>query len=446
MTNRAEKSYGSFFIVLLIVLAAVLFYWAASLAPANTYEADIMEAASRMVETGHWGLPRNAGGELLYHTPILPYWLAAAGHLLLPNSPLGYRLFQILLALTAFGGYFSVIRKAINARTAFYSSCILASALFFSWQLQLATPDSLYALSICTAIFSFYRFLKSNEQSYLWFLYVALAIGILSKGLLALLLPLLIMAIHLMFRIKMNETTLAKIRFGRGMGLMLLLVLPWYLYAAFSTGGDWIVQFWDSYHIGTYFGGNHEAESPFYLPIAYVLVGLLPGAVFLFRALPYGWKYRVRQDVLLLSLLSILVILLVFAFSANFYPHYILPALPFGALLIGYRLSEAAGRSLPKMNVSLGIILLGILALAFPAYLYYSVSGNIESGFQYSLFMSMLLLPLAGTLSCFLLWFNRKTDEGIMILSLSYLLFNALLMYYVIKQVAASLWLMELLF
>lgn len=434
MINRPENIYRYLFIALLAALAVLLFLWASFMPASSNYEAELMEAASVMVAKGAWGIPQLENGQTLYHTPILPFWLAAAGHVLLPDSYLGYRLFQLLLALLAFRGYFFVLRQYLDARTAYYSGCVLISALFFCWQLNLGTPDSLYALSICTAVFAFFLYLKTNEARYFWWLYGSIAIGILSKGLLPLVILLLIISIHLMFRIKMNSSTFKKIRFGKGMGLVLLLVLPWYVYAGIKTDGAWLSLFWQEYHINRYFAESGSAGGAFYLPFAYVLLGLLPFGVFLFRALPYGWRYRVRKDLLLLSLLSMLIILIFFAFSNTFYPHYILSALPFGAVLIAYRLSQAAGRSLLKMNVSLGIVLLCILAVGVPVYLYYMLSPVPESPVQDVLFVLLLLLPPLATISCLFFWTKKRIDAGISVLSFSYLLFNGILMYFVVHH------------
>lgn len=430
MINRPDTLYRYLFLALLAAMALLLIAWAAFMPATSGYEADIMEAASVMVNDGGWGLPRLESGQTVYHTPILPYWLAAAGHLLIPGSFLGYRLLQLVLALLALWGYFTGIKNYLDARTAFYSCCILISSLFFCWQLFLSTPDSLAALSIAAAVFAFYFYLKSNNPRYFWLLYGSIAVGILSKGLLPLLIVLLIMVVHLMFRIKMNSASFEKIRFYRGMGLVLLLVLPWYGYAGFISGGSWLIHFLQDFHLHRYFGESGEVEGAFYLPFAFIILGLLPFGVFLFRALPYGWRYRVRKDLLLLSLLSLIIILLFFGFSNTFYPHYILFALPFGALLIGYRLGQAAGRPLMKMNVSLGIVLLGILAVVVPLYLYAALSTMPEGSLQNVLFGILLALPPLGTISCLLLWSRKETDIGIMVLSLGYLFFNALLVYF----------------
>lgn len=431
MINRPDTFYRSLFIALLAAMAVMLVAWAGFIPAASSYEAEIMEAASVMVNKGGWGLPRLASGQAVYHSPILPYWLAAVGHSLIPGSYLGYRLLQLLLALLAVWGYFTGIKAYLDARTAFYSSCILISSLFFCWQLFLSTPDSLAALSIGTSVFAFYFYLKSGNHRYFWYLYGSIAVGILCKGLLPLVIVLLIIVIHLMFRIKMSSATLGKIRFNRGMGLVLLLVLPWYLYAGIMSGGGWLAHFLQDFHVTRYFGVAGEAEGAFYFPFAYILSGLLPFGVFLFRALPYGWRYRVRKDLLLLSLLSLMIILLFFGFSNTFYPHYILIALPFGALLIGYRLSQAADRPLLKMNVNLGIVLLGILAIAVPLYLYAQLSALPEDSLQFVLFGLLLALPPLATISCLLLWIRKQTDIGMMVLSMGYLFFNALLVYFI---------------
>lgn len=446
MINRPENIFRYLFIALMTALAVLLLFWASFMPAASSYEKEIMEAAAVMVSDGDWGIPRLQNGAILYHTPILPYWLAAAGHVLWPDSYLGYRIMQLLLGLLAFGGYFKVIREYLDARTAYYSSCVLVSALFFCWQLNLSTPDSLYALSIGVPVFAFYFYLKTTKEQYFWWLYGGIAVGILSKGLLPLIILLLIVVIHLMFRIKMNSSTFTKLCFGRGMGLVALLVLPWYIYVGITTGGSWLFTFWQNYHVDLYFGDAGQAEGAFYHPFGAVLLGLMPFGVFLFRALPFGWRYRVRKDLLLLSLLSMLIILIFFGFSNTFYPHYILSALPFGAILIGYRLSQAAGRSLFKMNVSLGIVLLGILAIALPAYLYHVMAALPASPLQYGLLILLLLLPPLATITCLVLWIKKQTDVGISVLSFGYLLFNAILMYFVVQHEVLTILPQKLLF
>lgn len=429
MLNRPENIFTYLFAALLFLLAAIVLYWGYRF-PAFGYESHFFEASSFSIQEGGYLLPRLPNGKLLYHTPILPYWISSLGHLLIGNSSLGFRILPIILVLGGLWGFFSVARKYLDARAAFYSCCVLAASLPFCWQMMLATPDSLSALSVCSALLAFYLYLKTRKEKYFWLLYGSLAVGILSKGLLPLLLSLSSMVVYLMFKIKMDVHTLRKIRVGKGFIFVLLLSAPWFIYAGLQTGGTWLQVFFQNYPIGRYFGGPEAGEAPFYQPFLYVILLILPFGVFLPAAFSYSWKYKVKKDLLFLSALSLLVTLFFFAFSDTFYPHYLLPALPFAALLIGYRFSSLAGRSLIKLTGIPGIALLVLLSFGLPVSIFMllqETSGSL-SGVELGLFYVLLgILPLA-TLCCLYLWQRKKTDAGLCLLTLAYLLFNLLLM------------------
>lgn len=430
MLNRPENIFTYLFASLLFLLAAVLLYWGFRF-PAFGYETHIFEASWYSIQEGGHSLPRLPNGEQLYHTPILPYWISSLGGLLVGNSSLGFRLLHIALAIAGVWGFFRVARQYLDARAAFYSCCVLAASLPFGWQMMLATPDSLAALSVSSALLTFYLYLKTRKEKYFWLLYGSLAAGILSKGLLPLVLSLFSMVVYLMFKIKMDVHTLRKIRAGKGSLMVLLLSAPWFIYAGFQTGGTWLQVFFHDYHIGRFFGETETAEAPFYQAFLYSILLILPFGVFLPGGFSYSWKYKVKKDLLFLSALSLMVILFFFAFSDTFYPHYLLPALPFAALLVGYRFSSLAGRSLIKLTGVPGIALLVILSFGLPVYLFMLLQGKSGSfsGLDLSLFYILLgILPLA-TLSCLYLWHRKKTDAGVCLLTLSYLLFNLLLMW-----------------
>ena len=428
MFKRPENLYTYLFTALLVLLAALLIYWGLSI-PAVGYEAHFYEAASLFLQEGNIFLPRLSNGELLYHTPLFPYWLSSLGHWLLPNTPLGFRLMHILFALLAFWGFFTTAREYLDARAAFYSCCVLLSSLPFCWQLILATPDSLLAISICMVLFSFYRFLKTRKKSYLGWLYGALTAGILFKGLAGLFLPVLMMMVYLMFKIKMDGRTLERLQAGKGFLLVLLLTTPWFVYIGIQTGGTWLQEFFLGYHIERFFGKSDEAEAAFYLPFLYSILLLLPFGVFLPASFSYAWKLKVKKDLLMLACLSLLLALLFFAISDTFYPHYLLPALPFAALLIGFRFSSMAGRPLLKMKSSVGLALLVLLSFGLPVFLYLTIGGSLTAEGDFPLLQYYALLGIlpVGTLVSLFLWHRKKTDAGFCLLSFAFLLFNVLL-------------------
>lgn len=447
MTNRPEYVYPYMFAGLIILQALLLFYWAATMPVASAYEGDIIFVAEEMLKSGNWLWPKTVENRLVYHTPVLPYMLAAAGHALVPFNLAGFRLFGILLYLPALWGFFSVIRIYLNARTAFYSSCIIACCLPFIWQMQLATPDGLLAILAAGAILGFYLLLKTNKQKYFWLLYLSLAAGMLIKGLPALVLPLLIMMVYLMFKVKMNGTAIKKLSPGKGVLLVAAIVLPWYAYAGFKSGGSWLTIFWDEFHRQQYFHENLQAEGAFYLPFLYIILMLLPFGVYFPRSFSYSWKYRFKKDFLLLSGLFVMIVLFFYAFSGTFYPHYLLPALPFAAVAIAYRFDAVSGRSLVKMSMDAEHALLALLAFLIPGACLYLLSEGSGAGFEFQLLNILLAAVLpAGTLITLWLWVKKRTDEGMAALVFSYILFFFLLLSAAQNNPDLHEWLQKILF
>lgn len=447
MINRTENVYSYMFTGLLVLQAIILLFWAVTMPVASVYEGELIFAAENMVRTGKWLWPETARNKVVYHTPVLPYWFSAAGHLLIPAGLSGFRIFHLLLYLSGLSGFLWLVKNYLNARTAFYTGCILTACLPFLWQMQLSTPDGPAAIFAVGALSGFYLRLKTNKKRYLWVLYGSLAAGMLSKGLLILVIPLLIMMVYLMFKIKMNETALNKLKAGKGVLLTLLIVLPWYAFAGFKDGGRWLSIFLNKFHWQQYVHGNTEAEGAFYLPYLFVLLMLLPLGVYFPRSFSYSWKYRVKKDFLLLAGLSILIILLFFAFSDTFYPHYLLPALPFCAVAIAYRFDAVSGRPLIKMGMTAEHFILALFALLIPAGCWYLLWMKSEGGPELNLYPIILvsILPL-GTCITFFMWHKKQTEQGLMVLTFSSLLFFALLLYIASANPALWGWLSKVLY
>lgn len=442
MLNRPDSSLSYLFYGLLSLQAIVLLFWAAGKPVFSGYEQDLFEGAVIMLEENQWWLPHSLRGRPLWHTPALPYWLAAAGKLLFPFSQLGFRLFNILLAVGSFLGFYKIVARYLDKRTAFYSAAVLFSSLLFSWRLQLATPDSLAMITTAAAVLGFYMYLKTNKERFLLLLYGSLTLSLWINGLIPFLLAIIVMVLYLMFKVKMNASSLHHLKAGPGTLLSLALGLPWFIWAAWVKGADGLLLLTNSY----FMGGKAVMEGTFYFPFVFILLSILPFGIFLPKALKNSWKNRRKKDFLRLSVLFLISSLLFFSFPGKFYPHYLLPAMPFAAILIGFLFSQQAGKTIWKMNLRLEIILLLLLAFLLPAGLIYLTQWGFGlQGFELAKFVVLLSVLPIGTLTCLLLWSMKRTDEGFTTLVAAYLIFNTLLMLQAQNNVQLHEWLKVLL-
>ena len=428
MTNRPEKNFTYWFGSLLLLQAIVLVYLSFFSADFKTFGWTVTESDNLQEISLASGENSNAGLEENQHyNQPLPYWISVAGNSLFPDSRFGYRLFHILLYLSGLAGFFLLVKKYLDARTAFYSCCILVASLFFSWHMQLSNPQGLFTIFLISALSGFFLHLKSYQKSFFWLIYISIALAILSAGIKGLIFPVLILFIFLMFRIKMNGQTLEKVDFGKGILFSLLICLPWLLYAGWNWDAQLLYESFISHPLKGYRAGFFGWEGAFYVPFLFIILSILPFGFFLPGAFGYCWKLRQKKPLLLLSALGLLIILVIYAFPDLFYPHNLMPALPFAAILVGYQLSCISGRPLSKMKLYTGVGGTALLALGLPAGLYFLIAETVNQTQLSLLFYLLLIILPLGTISSFFLWQKKKTDEGMMVLTISYLVFNLLL-------------------
>ncbi|WP_017731953.1 glycosyltransferase family 39 protein [Nafulsella turpanensis] len=416
MFKRSEH-YNYVYFIFLLATAALLPHWAFHLPVASSVEKEIITVAGAMAASGSWTLPSSA----FLPGSLLPYWLATAGHLLLPEGFLGYRMFFILISLCGLFSWYYFMRDHLGHQVGAFCIGIFIACLPLSSSFFQANPFSLATIFIATSLFSFYAYLKKRESYNLWILYGSLALGTLSTSPLLLLLPLLIIIIYLMFKIKMTGKMMATIRAGRGMLAVFLIILPCYLLALPKKEVDMVQNLF----LATSPTMAFAAGEAFYLPLLFLLGLLLPFAGFLPKAFAIAWKWKVKKDLLMLICLALLTILLWYMLSEEVLLYQLLPATPYAVMATGFLFSQQTGRSWKKMGINFGSACLLIISLAVVAGLLFYLPEGLENNWFLWVGCVALLLGLG---SCFFLWSRKQTDLGLFILCFSFFLFNACLM------------------
>lgn len=326
------------------------------------------EVAREMIATGDFITPR-LNGVVFLDKPILYYWLQASAMKLFGLNEGALRFWPAFFGI---GGCLSLYlggRLLFNRRTGIISALLLATSVLYYGAAHYANLDLEVAVLVSTTLLFFLLGLKSDQprQSRLWIYaaYVFAGLAILTKGLIGIAFPMLIIGSWTLLLWKWDNVR--KLRPFSGLVIMLAIVLPWYILAQMANP-EFFHFFFIVQQVSRFLSTNdfnNQVPWWFYLPI--VLAGFLPWTLFIFGALLKNirqiWQNRQQQATNLYLLLWVILIFIFFSIPHSKTIGYILPIFPALALLVGNYLDQywesffSAGKGFQAllMTVSFGL-------------------------------------------------------------------------------------------
>ncbi|MCX7886916.1 MAG: glycosyltransferase family 39 protein [Verrucomicrobiae bacterium] len=290
-----------------IVLLAV-FFQLGKRALNEPDEGRYAEIGREMLATGDWLTPRLNGIPHLSKPP-LTYWCVAASLGLFGINEFAARLPSALAAIGTLTALYAMVRSASNQRSALWAVVMLTTSGMFFLTARLITADMLLTCWVCWSVWTLWQ--GSN-----W-LFVFLALGFLTKGPGALLLP-LFAGIGLRPRLK-------QFHWGRGILVFTAITAPWFVAVTIQNPGLWhyfvvreIFQ-----RVAT---TEHGRVEPWWFLILATLGGFLPWTFVAVGQLPRAGAARMFGTWLGLGLAF-------FTLSQSKLPTYALPLMPAMAAL-----------------------------------------------------------------------------------------------------------------
>jgi 4-amino-4-deoxy-L-arabinose transferase-like glycosyltransferase len=347
---------------MLLVLIALWFLLYASFAllrPPLLDDADSVhaEVAREMVVRHDWITLYANGIRYLEKAPLL-YWSMAASfrafgaHTWSARLPLALYTLALVLAVFALGR-----RCFQDATAAFYAALILLTSFGLFIFTRILIPDAILCLWLTLAMLSFWRSLAHPTRANAAGFATACALGVLTKGLIGLVFPLLIVAVYLAMTRNLGHLR----RWHPILGAVIFFVIaaPWHIAAGLANpteGHPGPLPTPDNVHgfYWFYFVNEHLLRYlnrrvprdydtvPLALFWALLLVWMLPWSLFLpsaLRCIPLRrwWRKAELHDpepARFLLFVWAAVPMLFFSFSTR-QEYYVLPAMPALALLIG---------------------------------------------------------------------------------------------------------------
>lgn len=276
-----------------------------------------------------------------FEKPILMYWLAKPS-LMLFGGEFGLRLPSALCALLAYGLCLGFGRRTLGERAAALGTLVVGTSLLMVGVGRFLLADMPLLAALCGALFSYY-FALYGRPALLCVTGICLGLGVLAKGPVALALFFGV-AISYAFVEPAGRRGLRTIYWLPGVLLLGLTVSAWYLPAYLQNGPQFVDKFLIEQNWNRFLGGDRAhalggINGLVFYP-AVVFLGMFPWSLWLFGR--QTWRAAADQDQRTVKFLVcwFVVVFVFFAASQSKLPHYILPALPPLALLVGRRLAS----------------------------------------------------------------------------------------------------------
>lgn len=342
---RVVKSSSAVFAALLVVAIASI---APGLGVATLWEPDeprFAEATRQMFERGDFLTPY-FNGVPRFEKPILLYWLQAIAYAALGPTELAARLPVAVMGIGTVLVLYLLGAAIASPRAAFVAALALATMFRFVAMSRQGLTDVPVVFFITVAIYGFVRSVTTPSRAAPWLAWSAVGLGVLTKGPVGLL-PVTVWAAYAAAR--RDGQLVARVRPIAGAIVAMVIAVPWYAMMIVEHGRAFV-----DFAIGHEIVNRVMSEREFapmrgFLYYFKVWPGdAAPWSILFIAAL--GWTTRrwreLRTDdrrAIGLALTWFLGVFFIFSLSRSKVAHYVLPAYPAAALLIGVFIDRVAG-------------------------------------------------------------------------------------------------------
>ncbi len=331
------------------------------------------EIPREMAASGDWVTPR-LDGIKYFEKPALQYWLTAAAYEAFGVHHWTARLWPALSGFLGvlFIGYVGF--RLGGATLGLYAAAVLGGCAWYVLNTHVLTLDAgltfwmscgLGALLIAQRADATPR----EERGWMLFGWAALALAVLSKGLIGIVLPGGALVAYSM--LTRDWALWRRLRLMGGAALFLAITAPWFVLVSLANP-EFSGFFFIHEHFQRFLTNEHHREGAWWYFIPIFLVGLLPWlTVFAWTARRmwtdaaddrngFNWQR--------FTLVWAAFIFVFFSASGSKLPSYILPVFPALALTIGWQLAVARDETLVRLTLPLVAIMAVITLIVLFGY------------------------------------------------------------------------------
>lgn len=334
-----KQTYKIYLLLILFILPYFVNLGASSIWDIN--EAFYAEAPREMLAAGDWITPR-FNFQFRLEKPILSYWTILPFYRFFGVSEFSERLPIAMAAALVIVTTYLLGGALFDKITGLFSALILATSFKVFWLARRSIIDTLLLLCVSMAIFFAYEGLRDSKSGrrYIFLFYVAMGLGMLVKGLVAVVLPAAIIGLYLVASKRYH--VLKRLRMTPGLLIVLLVAAPWYLAMFYRHGGSYFRFFFWGQHVERYLHASYSLARPIWYYIPTIFTGFFPWSLFLIPAFIYAAKqlrsYRSEpsRDPYLFVGIWFLFVFVFFSLAKGKQEEYMVQLYPACALLVGH--------------------------------------------------------------------------------------------------------------
>ena len=358
------------------------------------------DISREMLDSNDWVTPRLNGIKYL-EKPPLQYWATAGIFGVFGADEWTARLWPAICGLVCIAfTAFAALRLAPGAPWTPTAVTLVGSWGFFLGA-QFLTLDMGLTLFLTVAMLSYVLSRRADlhprvERNWMLLAWAAAACAVLSKGLVGIVIPGLVLAVHM--AVERDLSPLRRLHWIPGVCLFAAIALPWFVLVQ-HRNPEFFQFFFIHEHFERYLLPEHHRPGPWWYFVPVALVGLWPWTPAVPAAIERAWRapadgFKVDRFLAIWAG----VVMVFFSASHSKLPGYILPAVPPILLLFARHyaaLSERVRRA-PALACVAGGLVLALLAAALPTWSERVSWKAFETAYSIWLLGAALVLSAAG--------------------------------------------------
>lgn len=316
-----------------------------------------------MLQSGDWLVPRINGLPFLHKPPLL-HWISSALMEVFGVHVWVLRLVPALAGILMLIGLFWFLKKYYNEQIAQLSVIILSTNFLFFGSSQYVNHDLLVACWISLTVFFFADYTLSGKKNILFLGYIVCALGFLTKGLIAVLIPGMVILPWVLMTGQWKK--IPSLLHPLGLLIFIVIAMPW-IYLVQQKYPVFLHYFFIDQQFNRFSSDDFNNKQPWSFYLVCLFISSLPwlfAAKFKFSSQLF--KQQLGKPVFILILWWFISVTAFFSIPPSKLVGYILPAIAPFTILIAIMLdSVLAQHKISRVQVWAPTVFVLIFSIFF---------------------------------------------------------------------------------